>query len=269
MKPFALIIFPLLFLVVTGVIYSNYLSWTGSCQSQLPCNATFAGPNDIPMTDPLFNLMRGDYVALFSSITTRAFASPINIPIGAAGSFGIPWVSWTPSDILWSSWDIGTIPNPLGGGWPVAIPYPYLSCPLPAGTSDAGNYVWDVVHGFYVWQPNAFCPILYTPKYPLGNPPSIAIGAPAQLVVLGILMLVFGLGIGVSAIGAGISINDQGTKLLQLMGIGLILWAFITLFTSTWLTVLDSEFTGIGTFITTVLALMFFIGIYWQSQTSL
>ena len=89
--------------------------------------------------------------------------------------------------------------------------------------------------------------------------------------IAGFILLIMSLGIGGSAqaIATGFSFipNDQGTKFAQLLGIGLIMWVVIQSEFSAWL---SSSFIGfgIGSMMAIILEIMFFVGIYWQTQTS-
>jgi hypothetical protein len=72
--------------------------------------------------------------------------------------------------------------------------------------------------------------------------------------------------------GGSLGINEQGTKLAQVLGIGLTIWAFISSEFG-WIFVTNFSLSGslIGTIISLGLAFtyvafsaMFFIGLYWR-----
>ena len=83
--------------------------------------------------------------------------------------------------------------------------------------------------------------------------------------VAGVVFLILGLGlgfnIGVFTAVFGMSNNDQGTKLMQALGVGLVTWSFIFSEFGGWLSGLPFNLNIIGflTFTT-----MFFLGLYWR-----
>lgn len=83
--------------------------------------------------------------------------------------------------------------------------------------------------------------------------------------LFGIVLLLGGLGltIALAVLGSGttIGINQQGTKMMQIIGIALIVWIFIFSEFGGWLSVFTL---GIGTIIYILLTAMYFVGIYWR-----
>jgi hypothetical protein len=81
----------------------------------------------------------------------------------------------------------------------------------------------------------------------------------------GIVFLILGLGlqfqIGIFTNTFGMGSNDQGTKMMQALGIGLISWSFLLSEFGGWLFSLPFNLGTIG-FLT--LTMMFFMGLYWR-----
>lgn len=161
MRPFYLIIFPLIFLVTTGFIYTNWLSWMAAGGIVTTVGSLSVG--NLTTTDPLLNLISGNYAGLITCLFTTNFLDLTGIIVGA-------------------------------------------------------------------------------------------------------ILILLGLGIGITVLGLGWSMGDQGSKLLQTVGIGILVWSFTDLFAGTWLSV---ELGAIGTIVRTVLGLIFVLGVYWQSQTTM
>lgn len=83
--------------------------------------------------------------------------------------------------------------------------------------------------------------------------------------IFGIVLLFGGLGLTValSALASGVTlgINEQGTKMMEVMGIALIVWAFVFSEFGSWLSVFTL---GLGTIIYILFTAMYFVGIYWR-----
>lgn len=240
MKPFYLIVFPLVFLVATGFVYSNWLMWYNSGGGAgNPVGGLATG-------DPLFDLMNGDYSAMFSSLKevlfgTANFELPIPFTVTAAthyyGGFKLtdaPWIKvyWTPITIPLFGGFTFNIPAIMQTSVPINIP----SIPIPIP-----NIEW------------------WVDTYP------IPLSGALLSMIAGVVMILLGLGIGVRTALAGFSTSSQGAKLLQVIGIGILLWAFVSLFTANWL--LTSANSSWGNILYGFLELCFILGIYWQSQS--
>lgn len=82
--------------------------------------------------------------------------------------------------------------------------------------------------------------------------------------IAGIILLAMGLGltVGFSILtnGGTLGINPQGTKLAQVIGLGLVVWSFISSEFSQW--ILDIPLVG-TTVIFPLLTIIFFLGLYW------
>lgn len=83
--------------------------------------------------------------------------------------------------------------------------------------------------------------------------------------LLGIILLIMSLGIYISgsvfASGFSFGLNAQGTKIAQVLGIGLTLWAFVS---SEWSVWLFSIPLSLGVLIYSIFTILFFAGLYWQ-----
>lgn len=84
--------------------------------------------------------------------------------------------------------------------------------------------------------------------------------------IFGFILLVLGLGITLSTqiVGSGgtVGANQQGSKMAQAFGLGILVWTFIFgEFGATWLPNLPFNF---GTMITVTFTAMFFLGLYWR-----
>jgi hypothetical protein len=86
--------------------------------------------------------------------------------------------------------------------------------------------------------------------------------------LIGIILLVLALGVGFQGevLGTGFRIqpNSQGSKLTGALGLGLILWIPFYSEFSSWISLFGF---GVDTIITAILTGIFFVGIYWQSQS--
>ncbi len=95
-------------------------------------------------------------------------------------------------------------------------------------------------------------------------------------IVLGAFMLLFSLGVRIAgsatAATVGVSsefgMNPQGTKLIQTLGIGLIIWAVAAGSLGGWEANFNSVASGLGTAFNLILQFVFIIGCLWQSQTT-
>lgn len=107
---------------------------------------------------------------------------------------------------------------------------------------------------------------------------------PFLTILLGLVLFLIGTGINVQGGGSifgsgtqlGVGTNEQGTKLAQIMGLGLLAWTPLYSEFSTWFTSgllpfgLDGAITAIATgggIVTFALTTMFFAGVIWQAQS--
>lgn len=97
----------------------------------------------------------------------------------------------------------------------------------------------------------------------------IAGATPLLTFILGLVLIVGGLGIGGTLGPVGFSVDDQGAKLLQTVGIGLIVWSFLFSEFSTWFTsgLLPFGFDGAFGIVSIAVSGMFFFGLYWRTQS--
>lgn len=83
--------------------------------------------------------------------------------------------------------------------------------------------------------------------------------------IFGIGLLFGGLGLTIAlsvlASGTTIGFNAQGTKMMQVMGIALVIWSFVFSEFGSWLSVFTL---GLGTIIYILFTAMYFVGIYWR-----
>lgn len=90
--------------------------------------------------------------------------------------------------------------------------------------------------------------------------------------LIGIILFVMSFGIGfgggANVVGSGpsfqFSANSQGTRLAQVFGIGLMLYAPIYSEFSSWIFTLGF---GVGAMISLIIPAMFFVGLYWQMES--
>ncbi len=95
-------------------------------------------------------------------------------------------------------------------------------------------------------------------------------------IITGIFMLLLSLGITVGgsaeAATVGVSnsfgINEQGTKLIQTLGIGLLIWGIATGALGGWESYFNNIASGIGSLFTLILQFTFLAGVVWQTQSS-
>jgi hypothetical protein len=79
--------------------------------------------------------------------------------------------------------------------------------------------------------------------------------------LFGAILFFLGFGLSISSAIIGFNINEQGTKLAQVMGIGILVWSFIYGEFGSWLLFLPFNL-GLITF--TSFTVMFFMGLYWR-----
>ncbi len=95
--------------------------------------------------------------------------------------------------------------------------------------------------------------------------------------IVGVFMLILSLGITVGgsaeAATVGVSnsfgINEQGTKLIQTLGLGMLIWGIFSGLLGGWETDFNQVASGVGSAFSLLLQIVFISGIVWQSQTSL
>ena len=96
------------------------------------------------------------------------------------------------------------------------------------------------------------------------------LGAILSLVIGAILMfLSLGMTINVQVLSTGVSFgggHEQGGKLLQAIGIGMLIWGMTLSTIGGWETYLDGISANISTLFNILLELAFCLGIVWQSQ---
>ena len=84
----------------------------------------------------------------------------------------------------------------------------------------------------------------------------------------GVFMLFLSLGIGGSftifGTGVTISINEGGTKLVQMLGLGLILWGAVAFFFGGWF---DALGWGVGTTLQTIFITMYIMGLFFEAKS--
>jgi hypothetical protein len=245
LRPFYLILFPLLFLVATGFMYTTWNAWNSTCYGDITCSG--AAPSAITTSDPLFDILSGNWNDLGAALAP--------ITIGSAWSITIPFLGFG------STLTIPSVPYVLPYFHSYYIQYPTVWIPNGVGGSfeilSGGFYMPWVAFESITWVPPSipwFSIVNYTIPIPFGT-------WIVQLIAGG-LMIAFSMGIG----SQWLNVNDQGTKLIQALGIGILLWTFIGLFFTAWLATLPY---GTGTVILSILELVFLLGIYWQSQTTI
>lgn len=248
MKSDALIILPLFILVVTGFIYTNYQASQTNCLGAYGCTTTPTG--DVDTSSPLFNLMTGNYAGLFASLAAVTFGSTsyqFNVPsLAITNTYDLMLPRfWMPTlTFQWAS--VGGqsfgVPNFLGGTFYINIPV----ISIPSLTLDT----------YFVNLGDLSIPLIGLQAYTVNLPsPTYA----AISLLIGGIMLFLGLGIGVTLLGSGYSINTQGSRTLTVMGTGIVLWTFISLFTGDWILTLPYSW---GPMLMGFLELAFIIGIY-------
>lgn len=79
--------------------------------------------------------------------------------------------------------------------------------------------------------------------------------------LFGAILLFIGLGLAITSALIGFSINEQGTKIAQVMGIGILTWSFVYGEFGQWLNSLPFN---LGTITFTIFTMMFFLGLYWR-----
>lgn len=171
MKPIHLLTLPLAILIITGLIYGNYLLWISACAGQMPC------------------------------------------------STGLTLFSFSPA---WAALFSGNLAGFLYG----------LSLP--------SNWFGILVQ--------------------------------LLSLIIGALMLVLGLGMNLSSsvlnVSGSIGVNPQGTKFVQNVGAGLLIWSFVTILEGGWVYTLDQAYAGGAILFLLFLEVVFIIGVIWQTQSS-
>lgn len=272
-------------MIATGFIYTSYATWQTGCAGQIGCAGTVT--NVIQTTNPLFYIMTGNVSGLvyafgemlsggststwtlwipssagssWSVVTIPSLAYPsittgYPTTIWAAGYINIPWVQF-----IWVTWTGSLFGQPVSvsAPWLQAIAYTLI---IPAVS---------IPFAFYVAYTGA-----WTPTIPWLNISWNAVTIPAISLtpafftsLLGIILLLVGFGVGIKGMSSGIEVSSQGAKLCQVIGIGILLWNFVVLFTGTWLYSLDMTGAPIGTILISVLQLIFVVGLYAQTQSS-
>ena len=93
--------------------------------------------------------------------------------------------------------------------------------------------------------------------------------------LIGIILFIMGLGLTISAnaqalatgVGGSVGVDDQGARLAQIIGIGLIVWTFFSSLFGAWLGLngfISPIGLGLSLIIYIILSAMFFFGTYWQ-----
>ncbi len=85
--------------------------------------------------------------------------------------------------------------------------------------------------------------------------------------IFGVILLFAGFGLAITAATIGFTINEQGTRLAQVFGVGIVIWSFVYgEFGASWLTAATLGL-GIAAIATSCLTVMFFMGMYWQMMS--
>lgn len=79
--------------------------------------------------------------------------------------------------------------------------------------------------------------------------------------LFGVILFFLGFGFALTSAIIGFSINEQGTKIAQVMGIGILVWSFVYGEFGNWLLFLPFN---LGIIAFTIFTVMFFMGLYWR-----
>jgi len=239
----ALILFPLFIMIVTGFIYTSYQQSNTTCANNINCST--AVNSNVVTNNPLFYLLSGNFVGLFSSLRMIAIG---DAPI----SLDIPWIALTstwislPSGwfpwfgISWYSLGGFTIPSFLGGYFTIYLP----------------SFPFFTYNPFYLQLGGFNVPSIKASGWPIIIP---ALTLASFSMISGLGMLFLGLGISIQVVGSGYEINEYGSRNLTVVGSGMLVWGFTQLLTGAWFLNLGY---GWGTILPGLLELCFIVGLY-------
>lgn len=179
-----------------------------------------------------------------------------------------PPVAGFESPVIWSY--LVSIPNNVGL---LHGSYGHYTVFVQPESWDAGACP-DVIEGIYgsapVWSQQ--CINMVDGASTTGNSGfNFGLLTPIILFIIGIALFLIGLGLQISAGGTifgtgtslGVGANAQGTRLAQVVGLGLIVWIPLYSEFGTWIVPANFPY-GISIIVTFLITGMFFFGVFWQ-----
>lgn len=270
--------------------YTNYSGCSGA-------TCTVTSPSFLNPNSPYTLLMQGDIIGFVGSFTSKAESGNGGPSLGFYLNSKCTTISGGPATNSTSYLKCQDAFSFAPGASVFYGGLPYVNFTAPGGNLS----IWSCVNcysdvlrtqlipiSFYgiitnfstIWGSGAACSLSNGTTYCLNNvstevqsnnqPNRMANAFGFLGFIFGIVLLVLSLGVGggVQAIASGfnVQVSDQGARLAQVLGIGLTTWIPMFSEFGGWLTTSGLAL-GLGTILSLVLTIIYFYGLWWQTQS--